>query len=192
MTSTALRTYGNYSNGDHETSGPGSKASAVGKSPSVGLYRLSGDGRRVLFVELGQMILMLNGVESTLSDFCDDDLRRAVYNSLFSWARASDSDELPGDSKQGWWGDTYADDTGDHFGSKLWLLSRAKVTQETLLKAQDYAAAALQWMIDDGIAKSVDVSAERGGADQLNLTVTIQKPSGADLIGMRFQDIWSE
>ena len=66
------------------------------------------------------------------------------------------------------------------------------MTQETLLKAQDYAAAALQWMIDDGIAKSVDVSAERGGADQLNLTVTIQKPSGADLIGMRFQDIWSE
>nr|DAG75383.1 MAG TPA: hypothetical protein [Caudoviricetes sp.] len=138
------------------------------------------------------MVLILNGAESTLSDFCDDELRRAVFNSLFSWARASDSDELPGDSKQGWWGDTYADEQGDHFGSKLWLLSRAKITQETLMRAQEYAKEALQWMIDDGIAKSVEAIAERGGDDQMNLAITIQKPSKAELIGMRFQDIWGD
>ena len=31
---------------------------------------------------------------------------------------------------------------------------------------------------------------ERGGAGQLNLGVTIQKPDEKELLGMRFQDIW--
>lgn len=136
------------------------------------------------------MLLMIDGAEATLADFCDDSLRRAVYNSLFSWARVSDSDELPGDSRQGWWGDTYADEPGDQFGSKLWLLARSKLTNDVLLSAKEYAEQALSWMIDDGIAKSVSVTAERGGMDQLNLAVEIQKPASSELLNMRFQDIW--
>lgn len=136
------------------------------------------------------MLLMIDGAEATLADFCDDDLRRAVYNSLFSWARASESDDLPGDSRQGWWGDTYADEQGDQFGSKLWLLARSKLTNGVLLSAKEYAGQALFWMIEDGIAKSVSVTAERGDTDRLDLAVEIQKPTSSELLNMRFQDIW--
>lgn len=135
------------------------------------------------------MILILNGTESTLSDFCDDDLRRAVFNSLFSWARASDSDSLPGDSRRGWWGDTYSDVNGDHFGSKLWLLARSKLTEKALQDAKTYAEDALRWMVDDHVAESVSVTAERGGMGQLNLNVVIKRPDQATL-NLQFQNVW--
>ena len=185
-----VRTHGNYSHAHLKTTGSGSKDKALGARASLGFDGMRGSGSRGLCMEPGQMILILNGTESTLSDFCDDDLRRAVFNSLFSWARASDSDDLPGDSRQGWWGDTYSDIDGDQFGSKLWLLARSKLTEKTLQDAKTYAEDALQWMVDDGIATSVTVETERGGAGQLNLGVTIQKPDEKELLGMRFQDIW--
>lgn len=136
------------------------------------------------------MVLLVNGEEATLSEFCDDDLRRSVFNSLFSWARADDSDELPADSKEGWWGDAYADIEGDRFGSKLWLLSRSKVTSEVILLAQSYAEEALAWLVTDGIAKTVTVTAEESEPGALTISAAIQKPASGELLNMRFQDIW--
>ena len=138
------------------------------------------------------MQLYLNGRESSLSDLEDDDLARAVYNSLFSWARAKDDDDLPGSSRYGWWGDTYADDVDDRFGSRLWLLMRAKLTDEVVQHAEEYANEALQWMIDDGIASSVTASAERVGQDRLDLSIEIFKPMDDVATTARFQDVWSD
>ncbi len=135
------------------------------------------------------MQLFINGVQTTLSDFIKDDLPRAVINSLFSWRRAEDDDDLPGTSKEGWWADSF-DDDGDRFGSRLWLLSRSKLTDETQLRAEEYAQEALQWLIDDGVASSVDVKAERGGENRLDLVITITQPGQKDLTA-RFADVWS-
>ena len=137
------------------------------------------------------MDCMINGHEATLADFCDDDLARSVINSLFSWARASSSDTLPADSKEGWWGDAFADDSGDQFGSKLWLLSRSKMTADGLRRAKAYAEDALAWMVTDGVASSVEVEATSGDSGRLDLAVTVVKPDGKTAEGMRFQDIWS-
>lgn len=135
------------------------------------------------------MQLFINGSQTTLSDFMKDDLPRAVINSLFSWKRAEDDDELPGTSREGWWADSFNDD-GDRFGSRLWLLSRSKITDETLLRAEEYAQEALQWLIDDGVAVSIDVKAERGEKGQLDLVITISQPEQKDLTA-RFADVWS-
>nr|DAH64517.1 MAG TPA: hypothetical protein [Caudoviricetes sp.] len=135
------------------------------------------------------MQLFINGSQTTLSDFMKDDLPRAVINSLFSWKRAEDDDELPGTSREGWWADSFNDD-GDRFGSRLWLLSRSKITDETLLRAEEYAQEALQWLIDDGVAVSIDVKAERGEKEQLDLVITISQPEQKDLTA-RFADVWS-
>ena len=135
------------------------------------------------------MQLFINGSQATLSDFMKDDLPRAVINSLFSWKRAEDDDELPGTSREGWWADSFNDD-GDQFGSRLWLLSRSKITDETLLRAEEYAQEALQWLIDDGVAVSIDVKAERGEKEQLDLVITISQPEQKDLTA-RFADVWS-
>lgn len=47
------------------------------------------------------------------------------------------------------------------FGSRLHLLQRAKDTAQTAQRAVGYAKEALQWMIDTGKAKSVEVYAQR-------------------------------
>lgn len=133
------------------------------------------------------MQLYLNGKATTLSDYAEDDLARAVVISLFSWRRADEDDVLPGESRYGWWADTFSE--GDPIGSKLWLLIRSKLTDETLLKAKEYAEEALQWLIEDRIASSVTVTAERGGMNRLDLSVVIVKPDNSQL-DLRFQNVW--
>ena len=135
------------------------------------------------------MQLFINGSQTSLSDFMREDLPRAIINSLFSWRRAEDDDDLPGTSKEGWWADSFDNDR-DKFGSRLWLLSRSKITEETLLRAEEYAQEALQWLVDDGVAVSIDVKAERGDAGRLDLTVTVSRPEEKDLTA-RFADVWS-
>ncbi len=134
------------------------------------------------------MHFFLNGRETRLDDFCTDDLARAVVNSLLSWRRASDSDDVPGMTREGWWADSYTEN--DQFGSRLWLLQRAKLTNETLSRAREYALEALRWMIDDGVAGDVSAVAERSASDRLDLMITVTKPDRTEL-SMRFQDVWS-
>lgn len=134
------------------------------------------------------MQFFLNGREARLDDFVSDDLARAVVNSLFSWRRAEKSDDLPGTSREGWWADSFLEN--DRFGSRLWLLQRAKLTPETLVRAKEYAEEALKWLIDDRVAGEVIVTAERGDYDQLSLSVIVVKPDSSEL-SMRFQNVWS-
>ena len=138
------------------------------------------------------MQFFLNGFQATLSDYADDPLVRSVINSLFCWRRADASDDRPCDSWMGWWGDTFADDDGDKFGSKLWLLGRSKIVPETLRLAEQYAEEALQWLIDDGVAGRVEVRAEFNEFQRLDLLVTVFKPNGRVASSMRFADVWEE
>lgn len=124
------------------------------------------------------MQLFLNGAVVT-SDMADN-LSRSVVISLFTWQRASQSDEVDNDQRMGWWGDTFAENKGDKIGSKLWLLLRQKVTDETLLRAQKMADDALQWLVEDGICTDVSVSVERDSNDpnRINLSVVLEQEHG--------------
>lgn len=124
------------------------------------------------------MQLFLNGAVVT-SDMADN-LSRSVVISLFTWQRASQSDEVDNDQRMGWWGDTFAENKGDKIGSKLWLLLRQKVTDETLLRAQEMADDALQWLVEDGICTDVSVSIERDSNDpnRINLSVVLEQEHG--------------
>lgn len=106
------------------------------------------------------------------------DLETAVIISLFTDARADPDDVIPDGTgnPRGWWGDT---GRPRRIGSKLWLLSRAKETEETRLRAQDYCEAALAWLTEDGVAASVDVvAAWQAQPGRLGVTVTITEPNG--------------
>jgi phage gp46-like protein len=124
------------------------------------------------------MQLFLNGAVVT-SDMADN-LSRSVVISLFTWQRASQSDEVDNDQRMGWWGDTFAENKGDKIGSKLWLLLRQKVTDETLLRAQEMADDALQWLVEDGICTEISVSVERDSNDpnRINLSVILEQEQG--------------
>jgi len=109
-------------------------------------------------------------------------LDTAVMISLFTRKLVDDDETLPDhkDDRGGWWADPYYDVKNHYIGSKLWLLGRFKATQAVLNLAKIYAQEALQWLIDDGIAESVNVEVERQKldySDLLALKVNILKPS---------------
>jgi phage gp46-like protein len=93
----------------------------------------------------------------------DDGLETAVVLSLFTDGLAHDDDVLPSNDnndRRGWW--------AGPMGSRLWLLSREKETEDVRLRAEFYTREALQWMIDDDVSDQIDVAAawvERGRLD---------------------------
>jgi phage gp46-like protein len=111
----------------------------------------------------------------------EKDLATAIILSLFSDARARDDDPLePGESKRGYWGDTYAEIDKDKFGSRLWLLRREKVVAKVLVRAKQYAQEALQWLIDDRVAEKITVTTEIIGKSPngiLGIRVEVKKPN---------------
>lgn len=121
----------------------------------------------------------------------DEGLESAVIVSLFTDRRAEDDDELPGntDDRRGWWGDNQSVVDNDRIGSRLWLLSREKQTAAVLSRAREYAAEALQWLIDDGVASEVNVSAEYVRRGVLGLGIEIVKPDKSTL-EYRFEHLW--
>lgn len=136
------------------------------------------------------MDMMLNGKPADISDFEADELAAAVLISLFSWRKSNPDDGVKAPTRQGWWGDTFAEVAGDRIGSRLWLLQRQKVLSTTLRRAEAYAKESLQWLIDDAVVARIEVSAERSGVDQIALLVTCYRPDDTQALQARFQNVW--
>lgn len=137
--------------------------------------------------------LEVAGQRLSLDMRSDDALTRAVLISLFTWRRARPDDRLPDDRRHGWWGDTYATVNGDRIGSRLWLLTREKLTQETINRAREYAEEALAWMRADGVAARISVQVDRRGLDRLDLLVRIWRREGdRQPVELRFDNFWQE
>ena len=136
----------------------------------------------------------------TDNDFeTDEGLATAVLISWFTDQRASVDDLLPNGfeeftDRRGWWGDLEDPIVqDDQIGSLLWLLSRSKTTTENLTKAIEYGDASLQWLIEDRIAKEINVTGERilyQGADYISaLAAEITKADGSKL-NITFDPEW--
>lgn len=122
----------------------------------------------------------------------DAGLETAVTISLFTDRRAENDDALPGaqDDRRGWWADAFLDVAGDKIGSRLWLLAREKQTPSVLMRAQEYAQEALAWLIEDGIARAVNITAEVVRSGVLGLTVEIVR-AAAPPAKFRFETFWN-
>ncbi|MFJ3112310.1 phage GP46 family protein [Pseudomonas putida] len=117
-------------------------------------------------------------------------LRRAVTISLFTWRRAGADDQLDDADRKGWWGDSVPTEPGDQIGSRLWLLQRRTITQDTLRDAQEYAEEALRWMTEDQIVTAVTVTVERQDINRVNLQVRLTESNG-ETLQLAFEDTWS-
>lgn len=134
------------------------------------------------------MILTINGKQQAVHELTDP-LTRAVVISLFTWRKAG-KDDAP-EEVNGWWGDTFPSVQNDRIGSRLYLLKRSKLTNQTPLKARKYIAEALQWLTADGVAARVDVTVQRLGINAMSASTVIQKQDGATLT-LSFDDLWSD
>ena len=135
------------------------------------------------------MELMINGQEADISNFQADELVQAVLISLFSWRKSEDDDGIKAPKRQGWWGDTFASVKGDRIGSRLWLLQREKVLPSVMRRAEEYAKQALQWLIDDHLVEGIEVRAERGGIERLDLHVVFFKRQSERAFDAVFKDV---
>jgi phage gp46-like protein len=119
-----------------------------------------------------------------------DDLVTATLISLFTDRSATPTDKLPDGTtdRRGWWGDIAQTPP---IGSRLWLLARAKLMPATAAIAKGYVRDALQWLIDDGVASSIDVAASILLPRTLAVTLTITRTDGTARV-IRYQWAWDQ
>jgi len=131
-----------------------------------------------------------------LLDGVTPELAQVALNRLLSNRAAEIGDILPetskpataADDRGGWW----ADPT---FGSRFWLLRRAKLIEETLARAVTYAEEALKPMVDIGMLGSVSAESDfvLDGTRRVGVSVdiTVTAPDGA-VGSIRFANLWQQ
>lgn len=109
------------------------------------------NGQPASYVERLQVFAL--GLEPTL--------QTAIVLSLFTDRRAGPDDVLPRGvaDRRGWVGEAFVGD-GKPWGSHLWLLTRGKSDQDKPARAKFACEEALSWMLQDGLASRIVVSAE--------------------------------
>lgn len=118
--------------------------------------------------------ISLFGGDLAQAQAAGDELVTALYVSLFT--------------TRGWWADAYEPDP---WGSLLLTLRRAKRTQGTLNRARDYCRQALAWLIEDGVARTVNVVTEWQGPASgtlLAIGITVIRPRG---LRTRYDFVWT-
>lgn len=111
----------------------------------------------------------------------DPGLATATIVSLWTDRRATLDDGLAvDDDPRGYWGDR----EGDRWGSHLWLLERAKHTDDTLREAEHAARMSCDWMRRVGIAQRVTARASWAETGHLRVELTVEpdtRPRWAEL-----------
>ena len=123
-----------------------------------------------------------------------NDLETAVLISLFTDRVAQQGDIIPDNTNnpRGWWADNKTDGTTAPIGSRLWLLSRSiSPTQQVLNQAISYAQQALQWLITDGVAAQVNVTAAWNKPNFLAMQVTIIRNNGKQ-VSLNYSWAWGQ
>lgn len=135
--------------------------------------------------ELPQFDMALNAEQLT----AENTLQTAVMLSLFTDRLANADDVIPDKTtdRRGWWADAIAEQPQDNIGSRLWLLDREKQTLNVLRRAEEYAYESLTWLLDDGIAKAINVTATNPKNGWLKLDINIDRP---DQDPARYSYIW--
>ncbi len=129
----------------------------------------------------------------------DDGLYTAVLVSLLTDAVANPDDAIPDrtGNRRGTWMDiplasASNAQTRRPLGSRLWLLNRAKATQETRLRAQEYALEALQWMIDDNVCQKIEAAGVFVTYNQMVLSVTLTRQiAGGQPVSTTYDRVWT-
>ena len=109
----------------------------------------------------------------------EDGLMTAIQVSLFSNKLAT-SLEIPDNYKRNGFLGTLLEE-GNHEGSGLYLLDARRMSDQLLADAENYTRDALAWLIDDGIADSIEVATAK--KDERSIFIYIYLYKNADRVG---------
>lgn len=128
---------------------------------------------------------------ATYSLQLEDTLSTAIILSLFTDRRAGVDDRLPAreTDRRGWIGDEVMGAGGETWGSGLWLCGTGKATDDVLERARFEAQEALAWLVRDGIASRIEVTAEWVGerGDRLAVRPVVYQP---DQVAPVYDVLW--
>ncbi|PJC85311.1 hypothetical protein CSW98_15910 [Vibrio sp. HA2012] len=104
-------------------------------------------------------------------------MRHAVLQSIYNNAESTQNDRARMDSNER--GGSWSDELLSVVGSRDWTLTREKLTAQTLSLAKRFYETALAWLIEDGYAKSVEVSVWEEKPNQMgrNIIITLMDNS---------------
>lgn len=93
----------------------------------------------------------------------------SIILSLATDQRAASSEIVGASKRRGFIGDEFFTDGLFKHGSKLWLLDQSRATLNTKNLAVTYSKNSLEWLVDDGYARSITAKGSL-------------RPSGVDLL----------
>ncbi len=104
-----------------------------------------------------------------------NDLHTAIAISLHTDA-AIDPSESANDARRGFWGDELLE--GPELGSADWAIASGKASTAAAQDLEDSAHKALQWLIDDGVASSIEVTAALANSGRIERFVRVHLVEG--------------
>ena len=153
----------------------------------------AGHGRYGVVGDFGVSVTITDGPGGLVAT---DPLRTAIILSLFSDCRVEgyEIDAGRAGDQRGWPGDGFDLDAGAGeaaLGSKLWLLRRRDLNEQTALWAQAEAARALAPLIAQGVCARVDAVAEPDYAnDTMLLAIALYGRDGTQVFASKFDLLW--
>ena len=109
-----------------------------------------------------------------------NDLQSAVILSLFTDLELPEGQAVPDGStdRRGWWANAYETRP---YGSLLWTMFRTKIVNPatTALQAKQYASAALQWLLDDGVVATITIATGFISPGVLGMVIGMTEPASS-------------
>lgn len=109
-----------------------------------------------------------------------DGFETAILVSIFTDDRAQPFQVSSADRRRGWIGNIETAAIGRSLGSLLWLYQQSRLTQDILNQMSIEAQSSLNWMVEDGEAKSVSAVVTRSGQRDILITIDIVTTDGRD------------
>lgn len=111
----------------------------------------------------------------------------AIGTSIFTNARESEGNVPEAFRRDGWAGNLLTLKDNFELGSTLWALV-SRMVQDTFDRASDTTRICLQWMLDDGIADTIEVETTRVNERQARIQIDLFK--NTNLVG-RYTTLWT-
>ena len=122
------------------------------------------------------------------ADFASSEgFETAIPTSYFTDSRAPAVQVQEAENRRGWVGNILSVDLERELGGLLWILDQARITEDTLNFAKSFAQDSLQWLIDDGIARIIQISVEREGVENIRIFTNI---TTIDNTVLRYVTLW--
>lgn len=101
----------------------------------------------------------------------EDSFDTAITIALLTDRRADPSEMLPSERRRGWIGNEHT--PGFEMGSKLWLFEQARLTATVVSDFEAEVVAALNTLVDEGLAEAIRSADLEVTTSGVRLTVTI-------------------